>query len=60
MKGNDTADAVTFQAQVKRIEKPLFRIAWSYLGATQNVVQDAIIKVWKKRESLRRQEQFKP
>lgn len=63
MKGNDAVDAVTFQAQVKRIEKLMYRIAWSYLGNTQDVedaVQDAIIKAWEKRESLRRQEQFKP
>lgn len=49
-------DAVTFQAEVKRIERLMYRVAWSYLGNNQDVedaVQDAI-------ESLRRQEQFKP
>jgi len=62
-KGNDVVDAVTFQAEVKRIEKLMYRVAWSYLGNNQDVedaVQDAIVKAWEKRESLRRQEQFKP
>ena len=56
-------DAVTFQAEVKRIERLMYRVAWSYLGNNQDVedaVQDAIVKAWEKRESLRRQEQFKP
>lgn len=62
-KGNDVVDAVTFQAEVKRIERLMYRVAWSYLGNNQDVedaVQDAIVKAWEKRESLRRQEQFKP
>lgn len=62
-KGNDVVDAVTFSAEVKRIEKLMYRVAWSYLGNNQDVedaVQDAIVKAWEKRESLRRQEQFKP
>lgn len=56
-------DAVTFQAEVKRIERLMYRVAWSYLGNNQDVedaVQDAIVKAWEKRERLRRQEQFKP
>lgn len=62
-KGNDVVDAVTFQAEVKRIERLMYRVAWSYLGNNQDVedaVQDAIVKAWEKRDSLRRQEQFKP
>ena len=62
-KGNDVVDAVTFQAEVKRIERLMYRVAWSYLGNNQDVedaVQDAIVKAWEKRERLRRQEQFKP
>lgn len=38
-------DAAQFQAQVKQVQKLLFRIAWSYLGNLQDVedaVQDAI------------------
>lgn len=56
-------DAVTFSAEVKRIEKLMYRVAWSYLGNNQDVedaVQDAIVKAWEKQGSLRRQEQFKP
>lgn len=55
-------DAVTFQAEVKRIEKLMYRVAWTYLGNNQDVedaVQDAIVKAWEKRESLRSREQFK-
>jgi len=62
MKGYDEVDAVTFQQEVKRMEKLLFRIAWSYLGSSQDVedaVQDALIKAWEKRRTLRDQAQFK-
>lgn len=55
-------DATEFQAEVKRIEKLLFRVAWSYLGNNQDVedaVQDALIKAWEKQDSLRNQAQFK-
>lgn len=49
-------DAAIFQAQVKQIEKLLFRIAWSYLGNNQDVedaVQDTLIKAWEKQKTLR-------
>ncbi|MBQ8537385.1 MAG: RNA polymerase sigma factor [Clostridia bacterium] len=62
VKGNDVVDAVTFQREVKRIEKLLFRIAWSYLGSSQDVedtVQDALIKAWEKKGTLRDQTQFR-
>ena len=39
-------DALMFQAEVKRVEKLLFRIAWSYLPQeqdTEDAVQDALI-----------------
>jgi len=54
-------DAITFQTEVKQIEKLLFRIAWSYLGNNQDVedaVQEALFKAWEKRETLRKQTQF--
>ena len=53
-KGNDVVDAVMFQAEIRRIEKLLYRIAWSYLGNNADVedaVQDALIKAWEKRSS---------
>ena len=62
-KGNDVVDAVMFQAEIRRIEKLLYRIAWSYLGNNADVedaVQDALIKAWEKRMSLRNMKQFKP
>ena len=62
-KGNDVVDAVMFQAEVRRIEKLLYRIAWSYMGNNPDVedaVQDALIKAWEKRASLRDMKQFRP
>ena len=62
-KGNDVMDAVMFQAEIRRIEKLLYRIAWSYLGNNADVedaVQDALIKAWEKRNSLRDLKQFRP
>ena len=62
-KGNDVVDAVMFQAEIRRIEKLLYRIAWSYLGNNTDVedaVQDALIKAWVKRSSLRDMKQFRP
>ena len=56
-------EAELFQAEARRIEKLLFRIAWSYLDNDQDVedaVQDALIKAWEKRNSLRDIRQFKP
>ena len=49
-------DALIFQAEVRRIEKLLYRIAWSYMGNNQDVedaVQDALVKAWEKRDTLR-------
>ena len=56
-------NAVTFQAEVRRIEKLLYHIAWTYLGNDQDAedaVQEALIKAWSKQESLRDEKQFKP
>ena len=56
-------DALTFQAEIRRIEKLLYRIAWSYMGSNadaEDAVQDALIKAWEKRDSLRDLEQFRP
>ena len=62
-KGNDVVNAVTFQAEVRRIEKLLYHIAWTHLGNDQDAedaVQEALIKAWMKRDSLRDEKQFKP
>lgn len=56
-------DAALFQTEVKLSKKLLFRIAWSYLGHSQDVedvVQEAITIAWSKRNSLRDEKQFRP
>lgn len=56
-------DAQTFQAEAKRLEKLLYRVAWSYLSNDRDVedaVQDALIKAWEKRGSLRSTDKFRP
>ena len=45
-----------FQAEARRIERLLYRIARSYLNDDQeaeDAVQDALIKAWEKRKTLR-------
>ena len=52
-----------FQAEARRIEKLLYRIARSYLNDDQeaeDAVQDALIKAWEKRKTLRNIHQFQP
>lgn len=56
-------NADEFQAEVRRIEKLLYRVAWSHLGNSQDAedaVQDALIKAWEKRNTLRDMGQFRP
>ena len=63
LKGKDVVDALTFQAEIRRIEKLLYRIAWSYMGSNadaEDAVQDALIKAWERRESLRDLKLFRP
>ena len=52
-----------FASQARRIEKLLYRIARSYLNDDQeaeDAVQDALIRAWEKRNTLRDLNQFKP
>ncbi len=52
-----------FQAEARRIEKLLYRIARSYLNDEQeaeDAVQNALIKAWEKRKTLRNIHQFQP
>lgn len=56
-------DALTFQAEVRRIEKLMYRVSMSYLANAEDAadaVQDTLAKAWEKRGSLARPEQFRP
>ncbi|MGN0745221.1 MAG: RNA polymerase sigma factor [Aristaeellaceae bacterium] len=56
-------DALTFQTEVRRIEKLMYRVSMSYLENVEDAadaVQDTLIKAWEKRSTLIRPEQFKP
>ncbi len=62
-KGNDAVNAVMFQTEVRRIEKLLYHVAWTHLGNdrdAEDAVQEALLKAWMKRDSLRDEKQFKP
>ena len=51
-KGTDIVDALTFQAEVRRIEKLMYRVSMSYLGNVEDAadaVQDTLAKAWEKR-----------
>jgi len=54
-------DAKTFSQGVLKIERSLFRIAYTYLGHEQDcadAVQDALIISWEKRHTLRQPQYF--
>ena len=56
-------DALTFQAEVRRIENLMYRVSMSYLSDVEDAadaVQDTLAKAWQKRNILTRPEQFKP
>lgn len=56
-------DALTFQAEVRRIEKLMYHVSMSYLGNTEDAsdaVQDTLVKAWEKQGRLFGVEQFKP
>lgn len=60
--GNDTMDALTFQAEIQRIERLMYRVSRSYLGNDEDAadaVQDALTKAWEKRSHLRDPNQFR-
>ena len=56
-------NALTFQAEVRRIENLMYRVSMSYLSDVEDAadaVQDTLAKAWEKRNILTRPEQFKP
>lgn len=62
-KGTDTVDALTFQRQVRQLEKLMYRVSMSYLSNNEDAadaVQDALTIAWEKRNHLKKPEQFKP
>ena len=55
-------DALTFQAEIQRIERLMYRVSRSYLGNDEDAadaVQDALTKAWEKRSHLRDPNQFR-
>ena len=56
-------DALTFQAEVRLIEKLMYHVSMSYLSNVEDAadaVQDTLAKAWEKRNILTSPEQFKP
>ena len=56
-------DALTFQAEVRRIEKLMYRVAMSYLNHQEDAsdaVQDTLARAWEKRNDLTKPDRFKP
>lgn len=52
-----------FQAEIRRIEKLMYRVGMSYLQNSEDAadaVQEALIRAWEKRGSLRSDDQLKP
>ena len=52
-----------FQAQIKRIEKLMYRVSRSYLDNDEDAadaVQETLAKAWEKRHHLRDEAQFRP
>ncbi len=55
-------DAIIFQDEVLKIERLLYHVAYTALGNRQecaDAVQEALLRAWKKRNTLRSQEHFK-
>lgn len=56
-------NALTFQAEVRRIEKLMYHVSLSYLGNDEDAadaVQDTLAKAWEKRQILSSPGKFKP
>ncbi|MEF9879690.1 MAG: RNA polymerase sigma factor [Clostridia bacterium] len=56
-------DAATFQSEALQYERLLYRVSWSMLGNKEDcndAVQDALMRAWQKRDSLRNLQAFRP
>lgn len=56
-------DAATFQAEVMRLEKPMYHVSYSILRNNDDcadAVQEALTRAWQKRGSLRSMDRFRP
>lgn len=56
-------DALTFQTEVRRIEKLMYHVSMSYLGQSEDAadaVQDTLVKAWEKRDCVSGADKFKP
>ena len=56
-------DKQTFSEAVRRMERSLYRVAMSYTGNVPDAadaVQEALLRAWQRRDSLREAEAFRP
>lgn len=56
-------DALTFQAEIRALEKLMYHVSMSYLDNAEDAadaVQDALIRAWEKRRTIRSPEHFRP
>ena len=56
-------DAATFQTEVMKNERLLYRISWNMLGTNEDcadAVQETLLKAWANRETLRDVQAFRP
>lgn len=56
-------NAEEFQKEAMRLERLLFRISWSILGNSEDcadAIQEALMRAWNKRDTLRSRSSFRP
>ncbi len=56
-------NAEDFQREAMKLERLLFRISWSILGSSEDcadAIQEALLRAWNKRDTLRSMRSFRP
>ncbi len=56
-------DAITFQHEAMQLEKLMYHVSWSILRNSNDcadAVQEALVRAWQKKHTLRSVEHFKP